>query len=348
MSAEQENARIKEPYQYGFAILKIWMPFEVILCHFWLAQENMPLHHQFFSSFIFLAVPLFMMMSFYLFSKKLMNVNGTIMRKRLARLWIPFAAWAVIYFLFDVVVQAICKIPMYNGVEDLLWQLVGGSSFYVCHPMWYQAVLIFLTILFGLIFYFMPKNVAMACSMLLGMAAFFLQYSGVNFDWFCNFRDEIKYPLGRICEMIPYAVLGILLGYSRIFDRIKTHRITISVLCIGLMVLVYQFPVFAPVGKSFAYAGMQWFVLSTALFIVAIVFPWEKLPGLVKSVIRTISAYSFGIYCLHLGVGKMIFIAFWRPDFRTHRMLLCLIIYGISFVLSVLISRIKGLSRLVK
>lgn len=48
---------------------------------------------------------------------------------------------------------------------------------------------------------------------LLAVAAFVLQYSGINFRVFVEMRFELRHSLGRLAEMLPCVVAGYLLGY---------------------------------------------------------------------------------------------------------------------------------------
>lgn len=82
-------------YNYGIALLKILCSFLVIMCHFEYSEENL----QYIKT---LAVPCFMMISFYLQGFKLFEGDRGYCIKRLKRQIIPFWFWGGVLgsFLF--------------------------------------------------------------------------------------------------------------------------------------------------------------------------------------------------------------------------------------------------------
>lgn len=334
----------KDSYNYGFGILRIWMAYEVVLCHFWLYYDNPPSYQIFWTRFILIAVPVYMLMSFYLITPKLTSQDNTFIKSRLLRLVIPYITWAMVYFAFHIIVQSITGFHMYNGIEDLGWQLIGGSSFYVCHPMWYQAVLILLTITFFVIFRLLPTIWAIMISCILAIGSIFMQYSGINYALFGELRPELTYTLGRICEMIPYAVIGIMIGLAPIIRKSIQKpliiKCLISMLAFILLSISLWHPAFPMTKENFSYAGVPYIITALCLFFLGLFLPLDMLPNIVKRSIRFVASYTFGIYCLHLGTGELMFVLLGRNDFHTHKMLFCLAIYLASFVIAVLISKI--------
>lgn len=57
----------------------------------------------------------------------------------------------------------------------------------------------------------------------LSFVALIMQYTGFNYSLFKDFPFEVKFPLGRIAEMMPYATIGY--DFSR-FDLLERMRTT--------------------------------------------------------------------------------------------------------------------------
>lgn len=53
---------------------------------------------------------------------------------------------------------------------------------------------------------------------LIAMIALILQYSGANWSLFGDMRFELKYPLGRMVEMLPLAICGFEMGRHKLFE----------------------------------------------------------------------------------------------------------------------------------
>ena len=101
-----------------------------------------------------------------------------------------------------------------DGIEnwsDLLWQLLLGHSekinpfnvVSVCVDCYYGSFIFFFLLFFRKdlgIYYFFNKYFCI-----------WLQYTGINYDYFSRVSFEVRYPLGRLTEMIPYAGIGIIL-----------------------------------------------------------------------------------------------------------------------------------------
>ena len=87
-------------YNIGFCFLRIWMSFEVILVHFWYVPsiDYVPWYLFPFAYMRMLAVPLFMMLSFFLLERTFIARDCNKFKKRIVRLLVPHIGWAVIYF----------------------------------------------------------------------------------------------------------------------------------------------------------------------------------------------------------------------------------------------------------
>ena len=102
-----ENSIEKKEFNYGLALLRALMCFEVVLCHFWNSDGSrflMP-----FSMLRGLAVPVFMFLSFFLTEHTFLEYNKTKAKKRIWRVIYPQIGWAIIYWLGYTIGQFIIK-----------------------------------------------------------------------------------------------------------------------------------------------------------------------------------------------------------------------------------------------
>ena len=91
-------AHIKER-NIGLDFLKAWMAFEVVLCHYGAGSQQL-VFMCFFNLFTRLAVPVFMIVSFYLSGKFVFSYdsNPVNLLRRIKRLFVPLILWAVIFW----------------------------------------------------------------------------------------------------------------------------------------------------------------------------------------------------------------------------------------------------------
>ncbi len=303
-------------YNYGFALLRIWMCFEVILVHFkdWgdLTFKDLNWFDRVLFQYERYAVPIFMILSFVLIDiERLANSNQKI-RQRFYRLLEPHFFWAFIYYFTYRLLSIKNKGDVDYNIKDLLWQLVLGHS--INQTEWFQIELIALTALFVVIFQKLKYKRAVKALYIMLFVALILEYSGINgslFDrvvWKDGFRsDYLIYPVGRFVEMMPYAIVGVLVFYYQILDKIVGFRVkTILFSCIAICVLL-NFKLFPNVGKSYNYAGLTPLVISCLTIFMFFCIPFEMFPDFVKNSIKFVSQYTMAIYYIHRMVGSIIY-----------------------------------------
>lgn len=106
----------REKYNYGLGLLRAFLTIFVILNHFWEADAVsgalMPLF-----TMRSVAVPTFMLMSFYLTERKISSGSVSDLKKRIMRLATPFFVWGGGKLAHDVL------IPESDGNADNKWRL---------------------------------------------------------------------------------------------------------------------------------------------------------------------------------------------------------------------------------
>lgn len=304
-------------------LLKAFCAFLVIVAHF---GNDCPLYMRHIVS---LAVPIFIIISSYFFFKKITTID---IKKRFVKLSVPLVGWSIIYFIIYLLLGKSVTI------KDFLWQLSTGHSPVLNPSMWFSNNLIILTLFFFLLFRNF-KNYFFQITLFLLFFSYLLEYSGINYKLFENLRYEIKYPLGRLTEMIPFMVTGILLAKYNIFDRLRKKFLF---LLIPLFYLTQKY-FFLPVPNGFNYAGIQLLLLSVLLVLIFASIPKSKTPY--DTILHFITQNTMGIYCIHRLTET-----FLHSYFPKENLFYCCLIYFISFTVCLGISKIpaKYIQMLVK
>ena len=336
-----------DKYNYSIAFMKFFFSFCVVCAHFWqmLSIDVFPI--SIMGMMTNAAAPSFFVISFYLTGKTYRSKEESLLANRLLRLSVPQISWAVIYFTSFTVIGMILnviKIPNDFVIrftkKDLLLQALFGSDRYLCPQFWYQFVLIVFTILIWCIYRFCEKY-AVKILIFLGLLALFLQYSGINYRLFCRFEFEFWYPLGRLAESLPFAVVGVLLLHHAIPAKTRKHRYY-AVFITALLIMILSYIKIIPDPEyGFDYCGIQLIIFTISVFILFYAIPFEKLTDPLKLALKVLSKYSFGVFCIHLGIG-MIWerIICYYLNINTGSFIECVMIYSVSLALAVLIYKI--------
>ena len=315
---------------YGFALLRMLMAFEVILAHFCSWEEYDPVLIWPFRSLNSLTVTCFAIMSFYLMADFFLDRNKDKFKNRLIKLIIPQIAWAFVYYVIYASLDLLLKTGLHNGIQDLFWQMLTGHSQYLNPTMWYQFNLVIITILFYYIFKFLDDKKAVFVLIMLMLFCYYLQFSGINRALFENLIYELKFPLGRIAEMIPFCVIGFLLKYYDILNHLKKYRYLVMVICVALFYIGFRIPWIEV--KDFDYSGFAKPYLSLCIITFAYLCPFEYLADNYKKLILKISNYTLGIYCSHRLIYTLLQI--FVPELAIRSFERCVLIYLLCYFLS--------------
>lgn len=315
----------------GLDLLKAWMAFEVVLCHFGHGSDEFVFRY-FFTYFRGMAVPVFMIVSFYLSARFVISKELQLdkLGRRLQRIYVPLIAWAIIYWCaYNIGAYCGGISDFHLSFNDLTWQILTGHSYNTA--MWFNVVLAFLTIFFWCICKWSAKYYSITI-VLVSLSAIFIQISGLN-NIFMSLRSELNFPLGRIAEMVPFAGFGVLL-YKCINDK-KPLILFLFILLVVIVELISP-RLFCGDIFHYHYSGMKLFLCSITLVTAFLFLPLQCLPKPVKKVIAFLSRYSMGVYCVHMLVGTVL--VFSRVAFSPF--LLALVIYLVSLLLCYAISKI--------
>lgn len=323
---------------YGFSLLKMLLAFEVVLGHFcnWKEYDTLLLWP--FRELVSLAVPSFVIMSFYLMERSILSRDDDKYKSRLIRLLIPQIGWAFIYWFVYLLCSVLFGKDLPHSISDLLWQLFTGHSVNLNATMWYQVDIIILTVIYYSIFKKLDDKKGFIAVILMTLFAYAMQYSGINYNLFKDLRFELKYPLGRIIEMIPYASIGFTFKYLNILEKIKKYwyiAIPVSAFLFlqGFKIAWYDM-------KDFGFSGICKPYLAIWIIIAAFSVPLEILPMTIKKIILQVTNYTLGIYCCHRMIDTL-FDAF-IPNLPLMSFERCILIYIVSYLLCFAISFIPN------
>ena len=314
------------------------MAFEVILAHFcnWNEYDSFIVWP--FRELVSLAVSCFAIMSFYLMADFFLNQDHSRFIKRMKRLVLPQVGWALIYFCIYFLLNTLFHANLPLKVIDLLWQMLTGHSMDLNPTMWYQFNVIIITILFYFVFRKNDDQKGFYKLIFLLVFSYFMQYSGINRNLFKDLPFELKKPLGRILEVVPFAVIGFTLKYLNIFEYLRKHRYLVMIACIIAFLAGFSIP--WPEVKGFDYSGFAKPYLSLCIITFAFLVPFEYFGHNMKKVIFRITDYTMGIYCSHRLMYTLLYVFF--PGLSLHSFERCILIYLLCYALCFIIDKIPS------
>lgn len=327
-------------YNYGICLLKIFMCFEVVCCHFW-NSNSIPAYLKPFSIFRTSAVPVFVCITFVFSYKIIEKSNADLLTKRLKRLYVPHVIWAIIYWLIYSML-AVWRNLGDISFSELVWQIGTGHSEKLNPSMWYQIDIIIILLLL----YISHKKLSekMYKRLLYGclLGSYFFQYSMINYELFEDLRYELMYPLGRILEILPVAIVGLLLVKEDVLTKFKKKwKYSLPITLIALMLSYCIWKVDRVICRQgFGYTGFGFLGIAVSLVVFSYALPFENLPEIIKNIIVICSRYTFGIYCMHRLVAKLITITLDLNQNQISSFAFCVCVYSVSFFIAILISRI--------
>ena len=335
----------RNTYKWGIGVLKILLCFCVILIHYGQGSSIT----QIFSALMSSAVPCFMIITFYFNSKIINEGNTAKIRDRVFRLIIPCIIWGGIYFVAYKLMYYL-KLRDYDlSWKDLLWQLLTGHSYNA--PLWYMYVLIILTVLFSIVLSLCKNrhNIILFIILLFSLFYLYSEWNGIFFE----LRWELKWPLGRLVEMLPYSAIGLLIGFNK--DKIEKMKwkykigslgglFIIWIVCLGLETYGILFVKF-----NYGYSGLSLFFKSIFIFLMCLYISYISINGKVEELIVKISRYTLGIYCMHVLIGECIILFLSNHKIEINRFLIGIVIFILCYILCYGIVKIpiKGIKNIV-
>ena len=209
-------------------------------------------------------VPSFFIMSFYFMYNNLLTINSIILFRRLIRILAPYVGWPIIIWIMNNILNIILAKKFPDSFEELKFQLLLGNRF--IQPLWFNWMLMLITILFYLIIY-VSKNQTIFVFLILLIIFYIFQYSG--FAYKNHFKKNPSfnfYPAGFFFESFPFAL---------IFANLNGVR----------------------------YQGIQLNIRAICIVFIFAVFPSENITNAhIKKLLISITSNSVVVYYLHVPI----------------------------------------------
>lgn len=346
---------MKEKYgeQNGWiSILRIVLCLAVVQEHF--STNYATVAERLFAFIGSIAVPCFMFISFYFAAKDYVNPQLQKMKSRILRLYVPVIFWNFFYFVFfDTLYFIIGKKDLMLGPKRLILGCIFSHSPGLPDQLWFLVSQLVLTVIIYLLFFHITdrndekallvnqnhhlsvrKRRAIVL-MIFAVIAIVIQYRGISYKMLQNTAYEVKYPLGRFFECLPYAALGIIYGWVE--NRLSMlKRILICVAAFILSIISYiDFPII----EDFGYSGLFKLFFSIGLCLFFTLLPQGK-NRITIPYINFIGSCTMGVYCLHMLIGRVLN-EFWGDKLFQGSLIFDVIIFALSlfatFILRLLI-----------
>lgn len=323
----------------GVEILRFYMAFMIVATHFG-GNLICPIESvvYIFQGF---HVAVFMLLSFLLCGKYFFEPTKELVTKRIIRIVLPLIVWGTIAFFVSL--------SYYPNLtfETLFYQLIVGHTG-VNSPLWFLAVMLWISLLFWLIRIIAHKTkIFVSIIIALSVVCIVFQYTGINYALFGNLPYELKYPLGRMAEMIPYASLGVccsmLLPSLKTMEPKKQMIIFIiasvfAVLCLSLHYFWGEISI-----AGFGYNGIYMLLVAFLLVVMACTSPFDLIKNKTfNNVAMKMCSFTMGVFCMHAFIGHLIELIFVQLGFEINTIVICLVIYVVCYVLSLIISLIPS------
>lgn len=322
------------------------MSFGVILAHFWVPSGENALTDTFLNGLATSAVPVFTTISFYFSGKLIERCEWESIGNRIIRLAKPFLLWPVLLFVSYNIFFSLYEGKMRYGITELGYQYLFGHTT-ICGVMYFNWIIIVITVLFAVIFHLFRQK-GQVVILILGMLSAIMVYSGKNYMLFSVYPYELKFPLGRVAELLLFAILGMILAhldYEIIIEKLKQSGIYYLVYGVLVFELVFLFKELISLrsyqlSENFGYGYPDQFVIAGILFILGYSFRENWIYPPIKKAICFISRYTAGIYCVHYFIGKAVGFFQKGSGVRMDSFLMCIIIFFISFIVVFGISKL--------
>lgn len=322
-------------HHIGIEVFRAWLSLMVVYNHA-PAESTAGLAPWFrdgFSLLCLMGVPCFVLISFYLsgpmfFQERPLSVGQ--FEKKFKRMLVPFIGWSLVGFLFY---------PKRISIGNIFLQLFFGAV--VNAPLYYLAITLYFILFFSAMT-LLNIRLRLVVLCVLTVFCFYIQYAGLNHNVFSALPESLRYTLGRLGELFPYAVAGIFL--RNYFNMSKCYDPEYRADWRWLLVIIPAFVAgvgllrFTPEG--FGYQGIGLLMCSFSAFLLCLIQPNRKIAGFVPKKVLSISSVSLGIFCSHYLLGRIF--RSWFGDFSVYDTLTSVpFVYGLVLYLCSILLCVK-------
>lgn len=337
-------------YNVGIALLRILMCFQVVVDHFYAFEDEGIIKSilDFYSS---LAVPVFVILAFvYLDIDSICSDKDSFL-KRMYRLVVPHIIWAFVYFVLYWLLDFVhgYSLGIHRGIKGLLSLIITGSA--LNPAAWFMVDLIIVTIMFAAIYRICGAKRGFAILLFLMVLSWALQYSGL---WHSAINmlftgTPFYWTVGRIIEVIPFAVGGLLIRKYNLMNYIQEsqgiRRITIILVSIVCIVLLFCLRNYTEIENDFMYSGVPRAIKATFTIVVFGAMNFKPFGEKIESAIVKISKHTMAVFFMHNMIGTVLLkTAVFAKIMEAYRgtIFICVIIFAISMAIALIMYRIPS------
>ncbi len=281
----------------------------------------------------YLAVPLFIMMSVFLFQSKIYHHHHiSRLTKRLKRFVLPYYFWIIISMLI---------IPNQISRHNLLFNLLFISVSNI--PLYFLS----LSSLYAIIQFtinFVSARVSIKVYLFLILLSFGYEIYHLNDAVFHSIKDfSLRMTLMAGIALLKYvSVAGLLFQLQGL---IKKHSGKLLAIISPVLILLLLFLHPSTKLDGYSYDGYSLFIEAIAIFLLLIAGKNIDLPTLFQKISKTVNKYALGIFCVHQ-IIILLTHSFLEPyrfldnhAFEFLRLLYVLWIYSVGYIICYLLDR---------
>ena len=294
-----ELTLLKKGYNLGIEILRVFLSFMVVLDHLYNKKKLKKYYY-----ILYYHIPSFFLISFFFTYNTLTSFNLQKIKLRFERLIIPYIGWSIIAFILKNIYYYLFNLNYEHTLKGFVKHLITGHILNT--PLWYQAILIFTTIIFLIIIFIFRNNQSFKLLVfhILSLISYNLQYSGLNYNLNKKYlTTHAKLTFGRFMEALPNAITGYTFAYLKIINLLRQYRTKAIFFSFAILVIISKYAVFENL-KTFKYGGLRLNIASSCLFIIFSLLPLENMKNILKVFINYCTRYTAGVYYMHYLVGN--------------------------------------------
>jgi len=311
----------------GLELLRMILSFFIVVIHCCNVKNKILFKLLFEKPF---HVSFFFLTSFYFSYNIFLSRNIFKIKLRFLRILIPYIIWPMIIYIINNSFYIFFGLSLYNKkllFKELVIQIILGRNYH--QVFWFQFNLIFISLLFTILSFIIKEHFLLILQ-IIGIIAYYLQYSSLNYNIFFSYHDNIKHTVGLIVEMMPIAVTGLILKSIDLLEKLRIIRKQSLLLIFIIFILILHID-FIIRPKGLLYPGILINIGAILLFsFFGIMLINEKLNKNLIVIISYITKYTGGVYYLHTVVRNIIIEKISLVNNRTYSG--ALIIYIICFL----------------
>ena len=189
--------------------MRIFFVFMVVCFHFHSNWDSYPGVYIFLRE---LAVPVFLVIAFFLGEHTMESDDGEKKKARMQRLFIPYIIWGIIMFAATYFVEHLIGKTDGAKVGELPWQVLVCCVESIDPPLFYLWEVMLFTLLGFALFKIFKKPLPCIILALLSAGCLWIQYDGRGTLFMKGFRYEIMYTFGRVPGLLPFAAFGMVIS----------------------------------------------------------------------------------------------------------------------------------------